>query len=335
MKLTVLGPGSWGLTMAWMLAEKVDSMAVWGLKDFIDLIKANRHVKKPVDVKVPETVLLTDNLAEAIEGADMILFVVPSDAVRPVAKELSKLSVPKDTILVNLAKGFELSTLLRMSQVLRREFSENPIATLSGPTLAKEILSGCPTAAVVASEDIDIAKKVQETLSREDLFRLYSNTDIVGVELGGSLKNVIAIATGFAHSLNLGDNALGAMMTRGLAEIVRLSVQMGANPSTLYGLSGMGDLIATCSSPTSRNYSVGYALGQGKKLNEILEELGAVAEGVKTTEAVLALAQKYNVEVPITREVERLLHGDVTPQGAIESIMSRDLKAEELYTLSS
>lgn len=335
MKISILGPGSWGLTVAWLLAGKAESTYVWGLPQFIEPINNNRNVEKPVKVNVQESIILTSDLEEAASDADIILFIVPSDAVRSVSQQLKKTNIRKNTVLVSLAKGLELTTLLRMSEVLKQEFPDNPAASLSGPTLAMEILDGKPTAAVVACEDLEVASFIQQSLNRDDIFRLYTNKDIIGVELGGSLKNVIAIATGFAYSLNLGHNAIGAMITRGLAEIVRMSVKMGANPSTLYGLSGIGDLIATCNSPTSRNYRVGHAIGQGKSLNEILANLGAVAEGVKTTEAVLDLASKYNIEMPLSQEVQKLLLGEVTPQGAIINMMKRQLKSEDYYSLSS
>lgn len=334
MKIAILGPGSWGLTVAWILANQTDEICIWGLPDFIEPIKANRNVEKPVKVTIPDDIKLTTNLKEATHNAELILFIVPSDAVRPVAQELKQVKISEKTVIVNFAKGFELSTLLRMSEVLEEELPNNPIATLSGPTLAMELLANKPTAAVVASKDEKTAKFIQKALNRNTLLRLYTNIDITGVELAGSLKNVIAIATGFAYSLDLGHNTIGAIITRGLAEVVRLSIKMGANPSTLYGLSGIGDLIATCNSPTSRNYKVGYALGQGKKLDEILANLGSVAEGVKTAEAVYNLSQKYNVEMPLSNEILKLIKGEVTPKEAINNMMNRDLKSEDFYHLS-
>jgi len=294
----------------------------------------NRDVQKPVRVNLPESIALTDNLAEATKEADIILFVVPSDAVRKVARQLKTVNLKKDSIIVSLAKGLELPTLYRMSEVLEQELPDNPAATLSGPTLAMEILGGKPTAAVIASKDEEVASYVQKSLHRGDIFRLYTNKDIVGVELGGALKNVIAISTGFAYGLDLGHNTIGALITRGLAEIVRMSIKMGANPSTLYGLSGIGDLIATCNSPTSRNYRVGHALSQGLSMDEILAGLGAVAEGVKTTEAVMKLSEKYNLSMPLSSEIYKLISGHVTPEEAISNLMTRELKSEESYIMS-
>ena len=192
-------------------------------------------------------------------------------------------------------------------------------------------MQGKPTAASVACEDMKVAEFVQKACNVPNKFRLYTNSDVIGVELGGSLKNVIAIASGFAHSMNLGDNCMGSLLTRGMAEIVRLSVKLGANPSTLYGLSGMGDLIATCSSPMSRNYTVGSMLGQGKKIDDILSELGSVAEGVKTSKAVCDLAQKLGEEVPVSSAIYEAVYTDITPQEVLSKLMNRKLKEEERY----
>ena len=210
-------------------------------------------------------------------------------------------------------------------------FLTKKLAVLSGPTLAKEVLMGKPTAASVASDDMQVAEKVQQACSVQSKFRLYTNKDVIGVELGGSLKNVIAIASGFAHAMELGDNCAGALLTRGMAEIARVSVKLGASPSTLYGLSGMGDLIATCSSPMSRNYTVGAMLGKGKKIDEILKELGSVAEGVKTSKAVCELAKKLDIDVPVSSAIYEAVYTDITPNELLDKLMNRKLKEEESY----
>ena len=197
--------------------------------------------------------------------------------------------------------------------------------------IKKEVLMGKPTAASVACEDEEIAKYVQQALNVPNKFRLYTNKDVIGVELGGSLKNVIAIASGFAHAMDLGDNCMGTLLARGMAEIVRVSVKLGAKPSTLYGLSGMGDLIATCSSPMSRNYTVGSMLGKGKKIDDILSELGSVAEGVKTSKAVCDLAKKLGEEVPVSSAIYEAVYTDITPQEVLSKLMNRKLKGEEVY----
>ena len=215
---------------------------------------------------------------------------------------------------------------MRMSEVIKEVLPDQKLVILSGPTLAKEVLQGKPTAACVACEDIETAQFVKKACNVPNKFRLYTNTDVIGVELGGSLKNVIAIASGFAHTMGLGDNCSGTLLTRGMAEIVRVSVQLGANPSTLYGLSGMGDLIATCSSPMSRNYTVGSMLA-----NDILAELGSVAEGVKTSKAICELAKKLNLEVPVSSAIYEAVYTDITPEELLSKLMNRKLKEEERY----
>ncbi len=332
MKLTVLGAGCWGLTLAWLLTDNFDKVTVWGRHCdlYEDLIK-NKHASKPLEVQLQERVEVTSDLPSAIEDADIILSVVATSGMRDVCENLKKSGIKPSQILVNASKGIELNTLMRMSEVIKDVLPEQKLAILSGPTLAKEVLQGKPTAASVASDDIEVAKFVQEHCNVPGRFRLYSNKDVIGVELGGSLKNVIAIASGFAHAMNLGDNCMGSLLTRGMAEIVRLSVKLGASPSTLYGLSGMGDLIATCSSPMSRNYTVGSMLGQGKKIDDILQALGSVAEGVKTSKAVCDLAEKLDVDVPVSRAIYDAVYTDITPQEVLNKLMNRKLKEEENY----
>ena len=332
MKLTVLGAGCWGLTLAWLLTDNYDEVTVWGRHCdlYEDLIK-NKHASKPLEVQLKEKVEVTSDLSSAIKDADIILSVVATSGMRDVCENLKKSGIKPAQILVNASKGIELNTLMRMSEVIKDVLPEQKLAILSGPTLAKEVLQGKPTAASVASDDMEVAKFVQEHCNVPGRFRLYSNKDVIGVELGGSLKNVIAIASGFAHAMELGDNCMGSLLTRGMAEIVRLSVKLGASPSTLYGLSGMGDLIATCSSPMSRNYTVGSMLGKGKKIDDILRELGSVAEGVKTSKAVCDLAEKLGVEVPVSSAIYEAVYTDITPQEVLNKLMNRKLKEEENY----
>ena len=332
MKLTVLGPGCWGLTLAWLLNDNFDEVTVWGREsDLYEDLVVNKHCSKPLEVQLNSKVEITSDLKKAIDGADIILSVVATSGVRPVCEQLKAAGINPNTPLVNASKGLELNSLLRMSEVIKDVLPEQKVVILSGPTLAREVLEGKPTAASVACEDIKVAEFVQKACNVPNRFRLYTNTDVIGVELGGSLKNVIAIASGFAHSMGLGDNCMGSLLTRGMAEIVRLSIQLGANPSTLYGLSGMGDLIATCSSPYSRNYTVGSMLGQGKKINDILSELGSVAEGVKTSKAVCDLAERLGLEVPVSSAIYEAVYTDITPQEVLSKLMNRKLKEEENY----
>ena len=332
MKLTVLGAGCWGLTLAWLLTDNFEDITVWGrAQDLTEDLLVNKHCSKPLEVQLADKIEITSDLAAAIKDADIILSVVATSGTRDVCENLKSAGIRPEQILVNASKGIELPSLMRMSEVIKDVLPEQKLAILSGPTLAKEVLQGKPTAACVACEDLEVAQVVQQACNVPNKFRLYTNTDVIGVELGGSLKNVIAIASGFAHTMGLGDNCSGSLLTRGMAEIVRVSIQLGANPSTLYGLSGMGDLIATCSSPMSRNYTVGAMLARGKKINDILAELGSVAEGVKTSKAICELAQKLGLEVPVSAAIYEAVYTDITPEELMSKLMNRKLKEEERY----
>ncbi|MGN0015194.1 MAG: NAD(P)H-dependent glycerol-3-phosphate dehydrogenase [Candidatus Gastranaerophilaceae bacterium] len=330
MKLTVLGPGCWGLTLAKLMTPNFDRICVWGREQDLseELIK-EKKTSKPLEVCLAPHTEITSNLKEAVSDADFILMVIATSGIRAVSKQLAEVGLRDEQILVNTSKGLELPSLMRMSEVIKQELPNIKPVILSGPTLAKEVLNGLPTAACVACEDEKKALYAQKHLTVTSKFRLYTNSDVIGVELGGSLKNVIAIASGFADEMGLGDNCRGALLARGMAEVVRVSIALGANPATLYGLSGMGDLIATCSSPLSRNYTVGSMLGRGKKIDDILKELGSVAEGVKTSKAVCELAKKLNIEVPVSNAIYEAVYTDITPQEVLEKLMSRKLKREE------
>ena len=332
MKLTILGAGCWGATLAWLLTDNFEQICLWSREQDLqeDLVK-NKHCSKPLEIQLQDRVEVTSDMKSAISGADIILSVVATAGTRSVCEQLKQAGIKSKQILVNASKGIELPSLMTMSDVIKDVLPEQKLAILSGPTLAKEVLMGCPTAACVASDNIEVAEFVQKHLNVKNKFRLYTNSDVIGVELGGSLKNVIAIAAGFAAQMNLGDNANGALLTRGMAEIVRISVRLGANPSTLYGLSGMGDLIATCSSPLSRNHTVGAMLAKGKKIDDILNELGSVAEGVQTSKALCELAKKLNVEVPLSEAIYEALYTDITPIEVMQKLMNRKLKEEEKY----
>lgn len=332
MKLTVIGAGCWGLTLAWLLTNNFDEVTVWGRsQDLNDELIINKHTSKPLEIQLDDKVLITSDLKSAIENADIILNVVATSGTRDVCEQLKLAGIKPEQVFVNASKGIELPSLMRMSEVIKDVLPEQKLAILSGPTLAKEVLMGKPTAASVACEDLSVAEFVQKACNVPGKFRLYTNDDVIGVELGGSLKNVIAIASGFAHEMQLGDNCTGALLTRGMAEIVRVSLKLGANPSTLYGLSGIGDLIATCSSPMSRNYTVGSMLGKGKKIDDILNELGSVAEGVKTSKAICELAKKLEIEVPVSNAIYEAVYTDITPQQLLDKLMNRKLKEEEKY----
>lgn len=330
MKLTVLGPGCWGLTIAKLLNNNFDKICVWGREqDLTPTLLNEKRLEKPLEIQLDKKVEITSNLADALNDAHIVLLVVATSGIRPVCEQIKKIGLKKEQILVNLSKGIELPSLKRMSEVILEVLPDIKFATLSGPTLAREILEGHPTLASVASYDIEVAKKVQELLNVPSLFRLYANTDLIGVELGGSLKNVIAIASGFASAMNLGDNLRGSLLTRGMAEMVRIATALGAKTQTLYGLSGMGDLIATASSPYSRNYTVGAMIAKGKKIDDILAELGSVAEGVKTSRALCELADKLNIEVPVSKAIYEAVYTDITPREILDKLMNRKLKQED------
>lgn len=330
MKLTVLGLGCWGLVLTKLLTNNFDEVCGYSrIEDLPDELRLHKKTTKPFEIQLDDKVQITSDLAEAIKGADIILLVVATSAIRIVCEQLKKAGIQDNQILVNASKGIELPSLLRMSEVIKSVLPNQKTAVLSGPTLALEVLNGCPTAAVVACEDIKTAEYVQKACNVPSKFRLYTNTDVVGVELGGSLKNVIAIASGFIDELGMGDNARGALLTRGMAEIVRVATKFGAKPSTLWGLSGMGDLIATCSSPLSRNHTVGAMLAKNKKIDDILAELGSVAEGVKTSKAVCEIAKKLGIEAPLSTAIYEAVYTDKNSKEIFLNLMGRTLKTEE------
>lgn len=332
MKLAVLGLGCWGLVLTKLLTPKFDDVWGWSRKqDLSDELLKEKKSKIPFVVELDKRVNITHNLKDAIEGADIILLVVSTSAIRSVCEQLKDAGIKSSQILVNTSKGLELPSLKRMSEVIKEVLPLQKFAVLSGPTLAREVLEGKPTAASVASDDMKVAKFVQENLNVDTKFRLYTNSDVAGVEFGGSLKNVIAIAAGFLSELALGDNAKGAILTRGMAEIVRVGTALGANASTFWGLSGMGDLIATCSSPLSRNHTVGRMLAKGKKIEDILSELGSVAEGVKTSKAICELSEKLNIDTPISHAIYQAVYSQENSKEIFMNLMLRSLKAEEIF----
>jgi glycerol-3-phosphate dehydrogenase (NAD(P)+) len=299
--------------------------------DKLERLRETRRLGQPLPISIPESVEVCGSLGECVNDADVLLFTCNAQSMRSVASQvqavLSKEARERRPATVSAAKGIELHTFKRMTEVLSEALPELPACALSGPNLAAEVLNGLPCAAVVACTDMAVARKVQEALSVPTM-RLYSNTDVVGVELGGSLKNVIAIAAGVVDGLDLGTNAKAALMTRGLAEMTRLAVAMGAQPATLSGLAGMGDLVATCYSSLSRNYRMGYRMARGDSADTAERELGATAEGITTAEAVCELSQKLGIELPIARQVESTLKGESTPKLAIMTLMSRPLASE-------
>jgi glycerol-3-phosphate dehydrogenase (NAD(P)+) len=328
-KIAVLGAGGWGTTLALLLHGNGHSVRLWEFfpERVEELHRARENVLFLPGVMIPQEIAITNHLAEALEGAGIIVFAVPSHVLRNVAK-LACPHLLETMISVNVAKGLEEKTLKRMSEVLKDELPWGAkIATLSGPSHAEEVSRGIPTAVTVASRQESLNKQIQRIFMSPH-FRVYTNADIVGVELAGSVKNVVAIAAGICDGLKYGDNTKGALLTRGLAEISRLGIAMGARAQTFSGLSGMGDLITTCVSKHSRNRYVGEQIGRGKKLNQILSEMEMVAEGVNTTKSARLLAKAKGVEMPITEQVYQVLFTDKDPRKAVNDLMNRGAKAE-------
>ena len=311
MRISVLGAGSWGTTVACVASSRNDTVLWARDPDVADEIETERENTRYLKgFKVPHRLHATSDLEKAVAVADVLVMGIPSQSFRSVLVE-AKANLRPWVPVVSLTKGFEQGSLLRMSEVIKDVLPGHPAAVLSGPNLAKEIMAGFAAASVVATEDPQVAKALQGVLHR-DLFRVYTNNDVVGCEVGGALKNVVAIAAGMAEGLSVGDNTRAAVMTRGLAELTRLGVAMGGQPATFSGLAGLGDLVATCSSPQSRNRYVGEQLGRGRTLVDILDEMKMVAEGVKTVGVVMQLAELHNVERPISRYIHSVIEGTAT-----------------------
>jgi len=271
---------------------------------------------------------LEEPLAAAIATAEILVSAVSMAGVTPLAERLQTLSLPPNLILVSATKGLDPVSTRTPSQVWQAALPDCPIAVLSGPNLSQEIQQGLPAATVVASRDLAMATRVQQVFA-SPRFRVYTNTDILGTELGGTLKNVMAIAAGVCDGLHLGTNAKSALITRALPEMIRIGTRLGAQADTFFGLSGLGDLLATCNSPLSRNYQVGYGLAQGRTLAEVLANLKGTAEGINTAAVLVAIADREQIAIPVAQEVHRLLQGKITPQAALEALMERDLKPED------
>lgn len=335
MKITVLGTGGWGLTLGTLLHENGHEVRFWThAQEEVDLLSTqHEYPDKLPGVKLPTSFFYTTDMAQVVPDADVLLFVVPSQHMATVAQQVAKWEPahPDDVpIAVTATKGITENGLQRMSQVLLSQIPwlfPGHVVSLSGPSHAEEVARGIPTTVVSASVDLDVANQVQEIFSGKT-FRVYTCDDIIGVELAGSLKNVIAIATGILDGIGLGDNTKGALITRGLAEITRLGEALGANPRTFAGLAGMGDLITTCISQHSRNRYVGEHVGRGEKLVDILANMKMVAEGVITCRSAKALAVHAQVEMPILEQVHQALFHDKNSIAAIQDLMDRDLKME-------
>ncbi len=330
MEITVLSDGSWGTALSMLLCRNGHNVTMWGpFPEYLEKMAASRENAQFLPgFKLHKNLRIEKNMQTAVAGSELILLASPTQYTRPVLEQFKDFFNREQHFLVNVAKGIETGTLLRVSEICVDVLGECFYVVLSGPSHAEEVVRGVPTTVVAASNDETLALKVQKTFMNES-FRVYTSSDVVGLELGGALKNVMAIAAGIIDGMKLGDNPKAALITRGIAEMSRLGEVLGGNPLTFSGLSGIGDLIVTCCSGHSRNRHVGEELGRGKKLDEILKEMGmTVAEGVKTTLSAHALAKKANIECPIINEIHAVLYENQTAQQAIKNLMSRPSKPE-------
>lgn len=335
-KVAVLGPGSWGTALAQTLAENGHEVKLWGNHeaqiDEINTYHTNRHYLP--DLKIPESIKGEKNLKDAVKDADAVLFVVPTKAIRSVAQEFAQVAENKP-VIIHASKGLEQETHKRISEILIEEIPEERrkgVVVLSGPSHAEEVAVHDITTITAACEDEKLASYVQKLFMNEYL-RIYTNPDVIGVEMGAALKNIIALGAGALAGLSYGDDAKAAIMTRGLAEISRLGVKMGANPLTFIGLSGVGDLIVTCTSVHSRNWRAGNLLGKGHKLDEVLDNMGMIVEGVSTTKAAKELADSMDVSMPITETIYDVLYNDKDVRQACRELMMREGTFENEFTL--
>ena len=328
MKISILGAGSWGTAISVLLCDNGHDVMVWSIdKDEIKMLEEEReHKTKLPGVKISDSLKLTNDAKEAVDFAELIVMVVPSPFVRSTSKTIAPY-VREKQLIVNLAKGIEESTLMVLTDVIKDEIPQCKTAVLSGPSHAEEVGKRLPTTVVAGAEDKEDALLIQDVFM-SDYFRVYTSPDVLGIELGGALKNVIALAAGISDGLGCGDNAKAALITRGIAEIKKLGVSMGGDAETFGGLSGIGDLIVTCASMHSRNRRAGILIGQGKSTDEAMKEVEMVVEGVYAAKAAKKLADKYGVEMPIVNEVNKVLFEGKSPADAVNDLMLRDKTAE-------
>lgn len=327
-KVAVIGAGSWGIALAKVLYTNNNEVTVWSIvEDEIAMLKEkHEHVDKLPGVKLPEEMIFTSNLQEAIEDKEYLILAVPSVFTRSTAKSMAPF-VKEGQVIVCVAKGIEENTLMTLSDIVEEEVPTADVAVMCGPSHAEEVGVGLPTTVVAGAAKKRVAEGVQDIFMNE-VFRVYTSPDVLGMELGGSLKNVIALAAGMADGLGYGDNTKAALITRGITEMGRLALKMGAKYETLSGLTGIGDLIVTCESKHSRNRKAGMLIGQGYTMQQAMDEVKMVVEGVYSAKAAIALARKYDVDMPIIEAVNRVLFEDMSVKDAVAELMMRDKRAE-------
>ncbi|HEB12858.1 MAG TPA: NAD(P)H-dependent glycerol-3-phosphate dehydrogenase [Actinobacteria bacterium] len=329
-KVAVIGAGSWGTAVSGLLVHSGQEVTLWGRDSaLVETINASgRNPRYLKDIQITKGVRATSDLARALENKEFIAVAVPSHAMRSAAVQIAD-KCSGNPIIISLTKGIEIGTLERMSQIIEETVKDAKVAVLSGPNHAEEISLGIPSASVVAAQDNDVRARVQE-LFMAPSFRVYTNKDVIGVEMAAATKNVIAIAVGISDGLGYGDNGRAALMTRGLAEMTRLGTAMGARPMTFAGLAGVGDLIATCTSRHSRNRAVGEDIAKGRTVDESQAELGMIAEGIKTAEAVCELAERFQIEMPINQAVYEVIYQGKDPSKCVSELMNRGPAEEDL-----
>ena len=327
-KIGVIGAGSWGIALAWLLINNGHEVQVWSaIESEIEMLKKeHEHKDKLPGVKLQDSMEFTTDRADACKDKDLLVLAVPSIFTRSTAKSMKNL-VKEGQIITNVAKGVEEDTLLTLSQIIEEEIPQAVVTVLCGPSHAEEVAKGLPTTVVSGAHKKADAEYVQNIFSSK-VFRVYTSPDMLGMELGAALKNVVALAAGMADGMGFGDNTKAALITRGIAEITRLGTAMGGKAETFAGLTGIGDLIVTCGSVHSRNRKAGYLMGQGKTAKEAMDEVKMVVEGVYSAKAALSLAKKYNVEMPIVEKVNEILFEDKMAKDALEELMTRDKKSE-------
>lgn len=327
-KISVLGAGTWGTALAIQLAANAHEVTLWSaLEREIASLSADRtKVPNLPGAVLPENISLTTDLKEACTDKELLVFAVASPFVRETAHKVASF-VPKGQRIVNVGKGIEAATMMTLTEIIADEIPGADVAVLSGPSHAEEVSRGIPTVVVVGAKNAETAAYIQEAFMTE-FFRIYTSDDVLGIELGGSLKNVIALAAGVIDGLGLGDNTKAALMTRGITEISRLGVKMGGRPETFSGLSGIGDLIVTCTSSHSRNHNAGYLIGKGYTMQEAMDEVKQVVEGVHCAKAALALSRKYDIDMPIVEEINKVLFEGKTAKTALSDLFTREPKGE-------
>ncbi len=327
-KIGVIGAGSWGLALSKLLYENGNEVTLWSfLESDAELIRTKHELESKLPgVKLPEQIRVTSDLAEAVPGQDLLVLVSPSAVVRETAKKMRPL-VPDGMVIVNAAKGIEEGTLMTMTDIIEEEIPQANAAVISGPSHAEEVARSMPTTIVIGAKD-EVTARMLQKLFMSPVFRVYISSDMIGIELGGSLKNVIALAAGIADGMGYGDNAKAALITRGIVEIARLGTKMGGHFETFCGLTGIGDLIVTCASMHSRNRRAGILMGQGYTMEEAMKEVNMVVEGVYSARSAVALARKYDVELPIIEQVNKVLFEGKDPKEAVSALMLRDMGVE-------